>query len=88
MSDRLDITAMLREWCEGDHDPNEFCVHCEAADETDRLRAALVKLTSHYVSEDCWYSCPLSVEGCCDERQSGCTCYASVAIEALGGIAP
>jgi len=31
---------------------------------------------SHNECEDPWYSCPLSAEGCVDERQSGCTCGA------------
>lgn len=49
----------------------------------------------HYACEDCWYSCPKSKEGCCDERQEGCTCGADthnaevdsliVAIRALAG---
>ena len=30
----------------------------------------------HYDCEDRWYSCPLSEDGCCDERQEGCTCGA------------
>lgn len=32
----------------------------------------------HYICEDCWYSCPKSEEGCCDEQYSKdvCTCGA------------
>jgi hypothetical protein len=30
----------------------------------------------HIVCDDRWYSCPLSVEGCGDDSQSGCTCGA------------
>jgi len=30
---------------------------------------------SHYECEDCWYSCPLSDGGCCDDRQpKECNC--------------
>ena len=31
---------------------------------------------SHYECEDCWYSCPLSSEGCCDDSvpKDTCTC--------------
>ena len=44
------------------------------------LREALAKQKqSHYSCEDCWYSCPMSEEGCCDDRQSGCTCGAEAA---------
>jgi len=28
----------------------------------------------HYECDDSWYSCPLSPDGCADERQEGCTC--------------
>lgn len=30
----------------------------------------------HHECEDCWYSCPESVEGCCDDDREGCTCHA------------
>lgn len=30
----------------------------------------------HYTCEDCWYSCPLSEDGCCDGRSRGCNCGA------------
>lgn len=37
----------------------------------DRLRR------QHYECEDCWYSCPKSEDGCCDEnRGDDCTCGA------------
>jgi hypothetical protein len=30
---------------------------------------------NHYDCEDCWYSCPLSADGCCNENQEKvCTC--------------
>jgi hypothetical protein len=42
-----------------------------------KLRAALLAAKiSHHVCEDCWYSCPLSSEGCCDERETECNCGA------------
>jgi hypothetical protein len=31
---------------------------------------------SHYECEDCWYSCPKSTYGCCDESRKGCDCGA------------
>ncbi len=34
-------------------------------------------MRSHYLCEDPWYSCPLSEDGCADERQEGCTCGAN-----------
>ena len=45
-------------------------------DEVSRLRTALKTLRArpHLVVEDCWYSCPLSEEGCCDHSKKGCTC--------------
>jgi hypothetical protein len=31
----------------------------------------------HYYCDDCWYSCPKAVDGCCDERQGDeCDCGA------------
>ena len=30
---------------------------------------------SHYYCEDCWYSCPLAEDGCCDEsKPKVCDC--------------
>lgn len=37
------------------------------------LRAAKIK---HRYCEDSWYSCPLSSEGCSDERETECNCGA------------
>ena len=32
---------------------------------------------THYYCEDCWYSCPKSEDGCCDDREgSECNCGA------------
>jgi hypothetical protein len=47
------------------------------------LRAAKIP---HHHCEDCWYSCPMSEEGCCDEREIGCNCGAekhNAAIDAV-----
>ena len=31
----------------------------------------------HYYCDDCWYSCPKAIDGCCDERQGDeCNCGA------------
>jgi hypothetical protein len=54
---------------------------CLVATETimtnEQLRALLLESKrSHYVCEDCWYSCPESGE-CCDERQKECNCGAA-----------
>jgi hypothetical protein len=41
------------------------------------LRALIESLRrEHYDCEDCWYSCPKSEGGCCDDAQTGCTCGA------------
>ncbi len=41
------------------------------------LRIALLAAKRQHTScDDCWYSCPLSDEGCCDETKIGCTCGA------------
>ena len=37
----------------------------------------------HYFCEDCWYSCPLSSDGCCDESQVGCTCGRDARVERI-----
>jgi hypothetical protein len=37
---------------------------------------AALRKVRHYECEDCWYSCPESEDGCCDDRQEGCTCSA------------
>lgn len=31
-------------------------------------------MTEHEEQEDPWYSCPLSKEGCANDRQDECTC--------------
>jgi len=45
---------------------------------SERLLTILQKLkTKHYECEDCWYSCPKSEEGCCNEyAEDICTCGA------------
>lgn len=48
---------------------------------TDRDAAVLVDglnrlRRSHYECGDCWYSCPKSEGGCCNDAESGCTCGA------------
>jgi hypothetical protein len=43
----------------------------------DKLRAALLAAkVTHTTCEDGWYSCPMSEEGCLDERETECTCGA------------
>lgn len=48
---------------------------------------------THLNVEDCWYSCPESSEGCCDESQTGCNCGADehnaaidVALSKIGSV--
>lgn len=41
---------------------------------TDQRARAMALAGSHYSCEDSWYSCPLSADGCSDDRQEGCTC--------------
>jgi hypothetical protein len=43
----------------------------------DRLAAV-----RHYECGDCWYSCPESDEGCCNDAEEGCTCWAPLCHEA------
>ena len=38
--------------------------------------AEQLRAVKHYESEDCWYSCPESEEGCCDDSRTGCDCHA------------
>jgi len=39
---------------------------------------------SHYYCEDCWYSCPKSKDGCCDNSQGDeCNCNAEIEQEKL-----
>lgn len=40
---------------------------------TEALRGLKI---NHHTCEDCWYSCPKSAEGCCDDNQEGCNCGA------------
>lgn len=72
-----------------------------AQEELQALRERLVlargalnaaKIT-HLNVEDCWYSCPESSEGCCDESQTGCNCGADehnaaidVALSKIGSV--
>ena len=42
--------------------------------ETLREIVAEMRAIKHQECEEPWYSCPLSEEGCADERQEGCTC--------------
>ena len=38
----------------------------------------------HFTCEDCWYSCPLSSEGCCNEHAvTDCTCGATARKHAI-----
>lgn len=37
----------------------------------DALEAAKIP---HLTVQDCWYSCPESEDGCCDESETGCGC--------------
>lgn len=45
-------------------------------------QAARDVLGAHYMCEDCWYSCPKSKEGCCNEAAGDdCTCGLDARIE-------
>jgi hypothetical protein len=40
-----------------------------------RAARAIFDDNSHYNCEDCWYSCPKSFDGCCDDSQGDeCNC--------------
>ena len=47
------------------------------------VRETLEQMSHHRTCEDPWYSCPESEEGCANDFNSGCTCGAASAIEAL-----
>lgn len=38
------------------------------------LREQFTEPVGHYSCEDPWYSCPLSVDGCADDRKTECDC--------------
>jgi hypothetical protein len=53
---------------------------------TPAARAAAEKIAGpHYECEDCWYSCPLSSGGCCNENEAKdiCTCGRDARVEAI-----
>lgn len=42
------------------------------------IEALTAAKIAHYDCEDCWYSCPKSKDGCCDENQGDeCNCGAN-----------
>jgi hypothetical protein len=47
-----------------------------------RALAAVLAAVRHYECGDCWYSCPESDEGCCNDADEGCTCWAPLCHEA------
>lgn len=46
----------------------------QTSDLLNDLREYFGKPICHYECEDSWYSCPLSTEGCADDKQTECTC--------------
>lgn len=41
----------------------------------DAIKQAQALKRSHRMVDDCWYSCPKSAEGCCDDSQGDeCNC--------------
>lgn len=67
------------------------------SDKIKTIREALEKLRrKHDECEDCWYSCPKSEDGCCDDEQGDeCNCGADkhnaildTALSALDQLAP
>lgn len=34
----------------------------------------VMDVIGHYACEDCWYSCPLSADGCCDDAYASDEC--------------
>ena len=41
----------------------------------DDVREELGKIIGHYYCDDCWYSCPLAEDGCCDDNAgTDCNC--------------
>ena len=59
--------------------PELFPDACPAAGSSPPDYTALaeqLRAVKHYESEDCWYSCPESEEGCCNDGRTGCDCHA------------
>lgn len=55
--------------------------------ERDAFRRGIETLRrEHLGCEDCWYSCPKSEEGCCDERVTDCICGADKHNEKLDSL--
>ena len=89
MSDQpLDLDAVRHRYetararaAEG-HEAGPFCQSSHdvpaLVGEVERLREALTKLrVEHLYVDDCWYSCPKSIEGCCDDSKGDdCNCGA------------
>ena len=76
------VTMKRYKWVEynpghEEHPCGEYVLWDDVQAEIQRYRALLLESKrSHYVCEDCWYSCPESGE-CCDEREKKCNCGAS-----------
>ncbi len=65
----------------------------DLVNEIDRLRAALNAARRGHVScDDCWYSCPKSEDGCCNDQEGDkCNCGAdahNAAIDAALRLVP
>ncbi|KKU25461.1 MAG: hypothetical protein UX37_C0022G0025 [Microgenomates group bacterium GW2011_GWA2_46_16] len=44
---------------------------------TDLMTLRSLAIRQHYYCEDCWYSCPKALDGCCDDSQGDeCNCGA------------
>ena len=72
---------------EGTETQNQLENKIKLLSENESLRSALREAREaleqlkrdHYVCDDCWYSCPLSDDGCCDDDvpEDECNCGAS-----------
>ena len=48
--------------------------------------ALVAEIIGHYSCDDCWYSCPKSAEGSCNENYGDeCTCQRDIKAEAIVG---
>jgi len=80
---RTDAAVVSRAFIEREMDAytHKFVLAVHARRQEQAIAALIIQLENskedHASCEDCWYSCPKSSEGCCDERQGdACNCGA------------
>lgn len=80
-------TLTERGWHRGDQCPNSTEDLTDLKVRADRAEGLLAEARemlgasrrSHYYCDDCWYSCPKAVDGCCDDSKGDeCDCGADI----------